>query len=114
MARLRSDFWVAAHLRRCGVEGVSAVQRRRGAPEAGAIFVKVDRLDGRADLYGPAPQALFEAEDDGVRRFEPLLREALPPDVETRLVKEMRFDPDLWIVEIDDPQGRHFLDLVES
>ncbi|WP_125901282.1 DUF1491 family protein, partial [Methylobacterium indicum] len=36
MARLRSDFWVAAHLRRCAVEGVSAVQRRRGAPEAGA------------------------------------------------------------------------------
>jgi hypothetical protein len=112
MTRLRSDFWVAAHLRRCGVAGVSAVQRRRGAPEAGAIFVKVDRLDGRADLYGPAPQAL--SEDDGVRRFERLMEEALPPDVETRLVKEMRFDPDLWIVEIDDREGRHFLDLARE
>ena len=111
MARLRSDFWVAAHLRRCGVEGVSAVQRRRGAPEAGAIFIKVDRLDGRADLYGPAPQALFQADDDGTRRFETLMSEALPPDVEARLAREIRFDPDLWIVEIDDPQGRHFLDL---
>ncbi|WP_407519579.1 DUF1491 family protein [Methylobacterium oryzisoli] len=111
MARLRSDFWVAAHLRRCGVEGVSAVQRRRGAPEAGAIFIKVDRLDGRADLYGPAPQALVGADDDGTRRFEALMSEALPPDVEARLTREIRFDPDLWIVEIDDPQGRHFLDL---
>ncbi|ACA15649.1 protein of unknown function DUF1491 [Methylobacterium sp. 4-46] len=114
MARLRSDFFVAAHLRRCAVEGVSAVQRRRGAPEAGAIFVKVDRLDGRADLYGPAPQALFAADDDGVRRFEALMTEAMPPDVETRLTKEMRFDPDLWIIEIDDPQGRHFLDLAKG
>ncbi|ACL55746.1 DUF1491 family protein [Methylobacterium nodulans] len=111
MARLRSDFWVAAHLRRCAVEGVSAVQRRRGAPEAGAIFVKVDRLDGRADLYGPAPQALFDADDDGTRRFEALMREALPPDVEARIAKEVRFDPDLWIVEIDDREGRHLLDL---
>ncbi len=113
MARLRSDFWVAAHLRRCAVEGVSAVQRRRGAPEAGAIFVKVDRLDGRADLYGPAPQALFEGAEEGVRRFETLMREALPPDVEARLAKEIRFDSDLWIVEIDDRDGRHFLDLSE-
>ncbi|RVU17382.1 DUF1491 family protein [Methylobacterium oryzihabitans] len=111
MARLRSDFFVAAHLRRCGVEGVSAVQRRRGAPEAGAIFVKVDRLDGRADLYGPAPQALFDAETSGERRFEAVMREALPPDVEDRLAREVRFDPDLWIVEIDDREGRHFLDL---
>ncbi|BCM82102.1 hypothetical protein NS228_04905 [Methylobacterium indicum] len=111
MARLRSDFWVAAHLRRCAVEGVSAVQRRRGAPEAGAVFVKVDRLDGRADLYGPAPQALFEDDETGGRRFEPLMREAFPPDVEARLAKEIRFDSDLWIVEIDDREGRHFLDL---
>ena len=111
MARLRSDFWVAAHLRRCAVEGVSAVQRRRGAPEAGAIFVKVDRLDGRADLYGPAPQALFEGDETAGRRFETLMHEALPPDVETRLAREIRFDSDLWIVEIDDREGRHFLEL---
>ncbi len=50
------DFWVAAHLRRCAVEGLSAVQRRRGAPEAGAIFVKVSTASTAAPtLYGPAP-----------------------------------------------------------
>src|SRR3954464_5080822 len=111
MPRLRSDFWVSAHLRRLGVEGIPAVMRRRGAPEAGAIFVKVDRLDGRADLYGPAPQALIEADADGTRRFETLMAGALPPDGETGLAKEVRFDPDLWIVEIDDRAGRHFLEL---
>jgi hypothetical protein len=30
------------------------------------------------------------------------MREAFPPDVEARLAKEIRFDSDLWIVEIDD------------
>ena len=113
MPRLRSDFWVSAHLRRLDIEGIAAVQRRRGASEAGAIFVKVDRLDGRADLYGPAPQALVDTESDGDRRFVALLCEATPADVEVRLGKELRFDDDLWIVEIDDRAGRHRLDLAE-
>ncbi|MDP4021766.1 DUF1491 family protein [Methylobacterium sp. NEAU 140] len=111
MQRLRSDFWVSAHLRRLGVEGIPAVLRRRGAAEAGAVFVKVDRLDGTADLYGPAPQALIEAEDAGERRFSVLIAGGTPLDAEERLAKEIRFDSDLWIVEIDDRQGRHYLDL---
>ena len=113
MARLRSDFWVSAHLRRLGIEGIAAVQRRRGSAEAGAIFVKVDRLDGRADLYGPAPQSLVDTEADGDRRFVSLLQEAMPADVEVRLGKELRFDDDLWIIEIDDRAGRNGLDLAE-
>jgi hypothetical protein len=111
--RLRSDFWVSAHLRRLDVAGIPAVLRRRGAAEAGAIFVKVDRLDGTADLYGPAPQALFEAEDSGERRFAALITGAITPDIEDRLAREIRFDSDLWIIEIDDRQGRHDLDLAE-
>lgn len=110
MGRLRSDFWVAAYLRRCAVEGVDAVLRRRGAAEAGAIFVKLDRLDGTANLYGPAPQSYFE-ERAQERLFVPLLAGALPPDVEERVGREIRFDPDLWLVEVDDRAGRHFLDL---
>ncbi len=113
MTRLRSDFWVSAHLRRLNDAGVPAVLRRRGSAEAGAIFVKVDRLDGSADLYGPAPQALFDDENSGDRRFSPLLQGSTPLDVEERLAKEARFDSDLWIIEIDDRAGRHFLDLAE-
>lgn len=113
MPRLRSDFWVAAQLRRLNGENIPAVQRRRGSPEAGAIFVKVDRLDGTADLYGPAPQALIEAEDSGERRFSAILTAAPSPDVEDRLAREIRFDSDLWIVEIDDREGRHGLPLAE-
>lgn len=113
MPRLRSDFWVSAHLRRLDTETIPAVQRRRGAAEAGAIFVKVDRLDGTADLYGPAPQALFGEDDSGERRFTTVLRRAEIPDVETRIASEIRFDSDLWIIEIDDRDGRHGLDLAE-
>jgi hypothetical protein len=111
VARLVSEFFVSALLRRCAVEGVVAVLRRRGAAEAGAIFVKVDRLDGTADLYGPAPQALI-VEGRGDRLFAPVLRGAFPGDVEERMRREMRFDSDLWLVEIEDREGRSFIDLV--
>jgi hypothetical protein len=110
VARLRSDFWVSAYLRRCALEGVDAVLRRRGSPEAGSVFLKIDRLDGTADLYGPAPQAVF-AEGASERLFATVLSAATPGDVEERMRREIKFDPDLWLLESDDRQGRHFLDL---
>ncbi len=110
--RLRSDFWVAAYLRRVDGEGLQAVLRRRGAAEAGAIFIKLDYLDGQAALYAPLPQALAVAED-GIRRWQ---RAHLPETLDTAIIeekiaKEMRFDRDLWLVEVEDKAGRHFLDL---
>ena len=102
MARLRSDFWVSAYLRQRAVAGVVAVLRRRGAPEAGAIFIKVDRLDGTALLFGPAPPDL-EAESPG-RTFA-LMLEADPLAIEDRVARELRFDSDLWLVEVEDRSG---------
>ena len=112
MSRLRSDFWVSAYLRRCSVEGVDAVLRKRGAAEAGAIFVKVDHLDGTASLYGPAPQLFLD--ESGERLFMPVLQAVTPLDVEERMTRELRFDSDLWLVEVDDRAGRHFLDLASN
>ncbi len=103
MARLRSDFWVQAYLRHRDIALKPAVLRRRGAAEAGAIFVKVDRLDGTARLYGPAPPSI----DDpigGARRFE-LLAEGASFEIEDRIAREQRFDPDLWLIETDDASG---------
>jgi hypothetical protein len=113
--RLRSDLWVSAYLRRCGVEGVTAVLRRRGAPEAGAIFVKVDRLDGSAALYGQAP-ALDELPPGVDRLFaRQHPAETLPPaDIEARLARQRGFDPDIWVIEVEDRAGRSFLDLAPT
>lgn len=111
--RLKSSIWVAAYLRRSDVEGAFAVVRRRGAEEAGAIFVKVNRLDGTGALYGPAPQAMFDDARPAERLFTALTGGAAPApdaDIEARLAKEIRFDPDVWIVEVEDRGGRHFLD----
>ena len=107
-ARLRSDIWVSAYLRRCAVRGAVAVLRRRGSAEAGAIYIKLDWLDGRSSLYAPAPPD--SDMDDMERRFECVMQEVDGLSVEARMAREMRFDPDLWFVEVEDRQGRVFLD----
>jgi hypothetical protein len=113
MMRLKSALWVAAYLRRCQVEGCSAVVRRRGAEEAGAIFVRICRLDGTSELFGPAPQSALEpgAAD---RSFSACLDSQPVPDseIEKYLSRETKFDPDLWIVEVEDRAGRNFLNIV--
>jgi hypothetical protein len=107
MARLRSDFWVSAYLRQRSLHNVPAVLRRRGAEQAGAIFIKVDRLDGGARLYGPAPPSLDD--DAGSRRFA-LILEADTATIEERIAREQRFDSDLWLIEVDDRSGDPGLD----
>jgi hypothetical protein len=111
--RLKSALWVAAYLRRRHVEGTSAVVRRRGAEEAGAIFVRICRLDGTSELFGPAPQSALEpgASD---RMFTACLVSQPAPDAEidTYLAREVKFDSDLWILEVEDPAGRNFLNVI--
>ena len=111
--RLKSSIWVSAYVRRCDIEGAFAAVRRRGAEEAGAIFIKLNRLDGTGTLYGPAPQAMLEESRPADRLFTALAGGNAPApdaDLEARLVKELKFDPDVWIVEVEDRRGRHFLD----
>lgn len=112
--RLKSSIFVSALLRRAQVEGAFGVVVRRGAEEAGAVFVKVTPMDGTAALYGPAPQTAFDEADPSDRKFSVLVPPGRPEaDADARIAREVRFDPDLYVVEIEDRQGRHFLDVVE-
>jgi len=108
--RLRSDIFVAALIRAAETGGAFATLRHRGADAAGAILVHVDRRDGTGSLYGPAPQSLVEDDDPGRRFVRMHAPETLPAAaVEERIARERKFDPDLWVVEIEDPKGRTFL-----
>ncbi|WP_438275076.1 DUF1491 family protein [Nitrobacter sp.] len=113
--RLKSSIWVSAYLRRCQSEGIFGAVRRRGAEEAGAVFVKIALMNGNAMLYAPAPQAVYDDSRPIERVFVPSSSAPVAEQaVEERLAKEVGFDPDAWIVEIEDRAGRHFLDLAPS
>ena len=85
LMRLKSNIWVSAYLRRCQSEGVFGAVRRRGAEEAGAVFVKVSLLDGNAMLYVPAPQTSYDDGRPVDRLFVPAAPQPVPePAVEER------------------------------
>ena len=109
--RLRTDFWVAALRRRAEAAGAFISVARRGADEAGAVFVVVDRRNGTFDVYGPAPQSVFSDRPTD-RLFSLLAREVSSDATRSRMEQEIRFDPDLWQVDIEDRGGRAFVELV--
>ena len=79
------------------------------------MFVKVALLDGNAMLYVPAPQTAYDDSRPTERMFTSISPQpVLELSVEERLAKEIRFDPDVWIVETEDRAGRHFLDLAKA
>ena len=109
--RITSELFVAQLLRRVFADGGFAAVSRKGAAEAGAIFVLARERSGAVTLFGPAPQSLRE--DAGGREFlkEPASDEAV---MELRFVREARFDPDFWVVEIETDAPEGYLDLVEA
>jgi hypothetical protein len=97
--RLTADFWVAAYRARLEALGIPA----RGDPTAGAVLVKLATLDGRARLFGRVPRL------EGGSGWD-VIAEGDESAVDEAAARQRRYDPDLWLVEIEDRQGRHLLD----
>ncbi len=103
-ARLTTDFWVGAYLMRLQQENIPAYITRKGDPTAGAVLVKVSTLDGRARAF----QRSFDLMS-GERAWV-VLAEGEEREVDEALSRQAGFDPDLWVIEIEDRAGRHLLD----
>lgn len=110
--RLRTDFWIAVLRRRAEAAGAYVSIARSGAAEAGAVFVTVRGGDGGIDLYGPAPQSVFDPGRPADRLFSLLSSGQSDAQISDRVERETRFDPDLWLVDIEDRESRSFLDVV--
>ena len=99
--RLTSEFWVSALIKRIFSDGGFAAISRRGAREAGAIFILRRTRFGELELYGPAPQTSYDAGRPSDRQFACVLTTSEEEEVEKLLAREMRFDPDVWVVEVE-------------
>jgi len=110
--RVTSSLWVSALIRRAQSEGAFATVVHKGAAEAGAVFVCVNDLDNNLALYGPAPQMLYDAGRPSERQFECLLMGQSQGEIDQKISRERSFDPDIWLVEIEDRLARSFIDTV--
>lgn len=102
-ARLASGIWVAAYLRRLQIEGVAAYVIARGDDTAGAVLVKLALMNGQARAYMRG----FDLTHDA--HVWQVLTEGAEPDVDAAITRQRGFDPDLWVIEVEDPRGRDFL-----
>ena len=104
MTRLTAEFWVHAYLARLRFQEIPAFVVAHGDDTAGAVLIKLNTLDGRATAF----QRSFDLMS-GERAWM-VLAEGVEADVDAALAKQRSFDPDLWVIEVEDREGRHLLD----
>ena len=102
--RLTAGIWVSAYLARLRLADIPAFVVRRGDDTAGAVLVKLNTLDGKATCF----QRSFDLMT-GERRWVELTsgKEAT---VDEAIARQRSFDPDLWVLEVENREGRHLLD----
>lgn len=100
--RLTAEFWVQAYLARLRLADIPAFVTRRGDATAGAVIVKLNRLDGSAAAFARSYDA------GGARVWTPLA-DGAEREVDAALDRQRRFDPDIWFIEIEDRAGRTLL-----
>jgi hypothetical protein len=101
---LSTDLWVHALIRRVQQGGAFAVVMRKGDPRAGAVLIKlVNRRAGWSKLFAEAVRG------DGERVWMQPASAADEAGLDAYVERSRRIDPDLWVIEIDDAKGRHFL-----
>ena len=103
MARLTAAFWVAAYRRRLEMAGIPCFVVRHGDDTAGAVLVKLNTLDGRAVVH----QRSFDLMT-GERAWV-VLAEGPEAECDAAARRQTAFDPDLWVLGVEDRAGRHML-----
>ncbi|MEL7205907.1 MAG: DUF1491 family protein [Pseudomonadota bacterium] len=104
MSRLTSEFWVQAYLARLRMSGIPAFVTSHGDDHAGAIIVKLNTLDGQARVFQRGFDILSET------RGWDILADGAETDVDQAIARQKGFDPDIWVIEVEDRAGRHLLD----
>ena len=102
--RLTAALWVSAYLNRLRLADIAAYVTAKGDPTAGAVVVKVATLDGRARAF----QRSFDLMAN--TRVWVVLADGPEPEVDAMLSRQRGRDPDLWVIELEDRQGRTLLD----
>lgn len=104
MSRLTSAFWVQAYLTRLRLANIPAYVTAHGDDTAGAVLVKLATLDGRARAF----QRSFDL-TTGARTWM-TLAEGPEAAVDSAIGRQKGYDPDLWVIEVEDRAGRSLLE----
>jgi len=105
--RLKAEIWVKAHIRKCSVQNIPVFVTRRGDDTAGSVLIKINRLNNMCMVLIPTTDF-----SDGSRKWlqgtgTDWVEES---KADAYIEKQISFDRDCWVIEIEDQEGRHFLE----
>ncbi|GLQ05812.1 DUF1491 family protein [Sneathiella chinensis] len=105
--KLKAEIWVKAHIRKCAFWNIPVMVVRRGDNSAGTVLIKINRLNGQCMVLTPTTN--FE---DGSRMWIKGTGADWVDELsaDAYIQKQLSFDPDVWVLEIEDREGRHLLD----
>jgi hypothetical protein len=96
-ARLKTGLWIRALIRRCDLAAVAVAVVARGDAESGAVLIKLnDRATGftvLAQARGPNGGLVWMRATGTSPVGE--------TDADSYIARQRRFDPDVWVVEIE-------------
>lgn len=101
---LSTDVWVSGLIRRAEIAGAFATVVKKGDARAGTVILKAYNSSQRsARLYSAVTGP------DGEPLWMQPVASAFEHELDDYIERQRRYDPDLWVVEVEDREGRHFL-----
>lgn len=102
--RLETAFWLKAHIKMWNDRGIQMLVVKRGEAQAGAVLLKINR----GPAIGVTVLSQTRTPDGKPAWMRGTGEDPVPEeDADAYIARQLRYDPDLWVVEIEDEAGRH-------
>jgi hypothetical protein len=103
---LKAEIWIKAQIRLCDINSISAMVTRRGDSDAGAVLLKLNRLDAGVEVLCQTRDA------EGNHAWMRGMKEGFVSETqaEAYITKQIQYDPDIWVLEIEDLKNQYVID----
>ena len=105
--RLKTYIWVQSQQWRCTRLNLPIYVSHKGEESAGAVIIKIVLSEGRCHVFSQVRTA------DGTSAWQSQSDENSPinePEADDYVGRRLKIDPDLWVLEIEDPKGLYEFD----